>query len=159
MYFNLKNKNKICFLITTMAMFEVTQVPNEQDQDSKDKGGFIASFYHTKNKESLTHKQFEPIADTSSQNTIQIQQNTLFDKSFASKNGNYLENNGSNTPNKKKRKKKKKVKFKDPFLDFVNVESLKEFNLRMTYIEYDDEQEVLSFHKECCSRLSKCCIF
>jgi hypothetical protein len=56
-------------------------------------------------------------------------------------------------------KMEKKVKFKDPFLDFVNVESLKEFNLRMTYIEYDDEQEVLSFHKECCSRLSKCCVF
>lgn len=138
-----------------MAMFEITQISNEQDQDLKEKGFFFSSIYQSKNKDSLPHKQFEPIADYSSQNTIQNPQNSIFDKLFVNKN-NFIEKNDLNSLNKQHLHKKKKVKFKDPFLDFVNVESLKEFNLKMTYIEYIDEEEVNSFHKECCNKFKHC---
>ena len=108
------------------------------------------------------HKQLEHNLDSSSQYTIQLQQNTVFDKSCLNKNSNYIDtSNNQNvtmTPHRKKHIKKKRVKFNEPFLDYVNVESLKEFNLKMTYIEYDDEQEVLASTKECCARLSNCII-
>ena len=150
-------------------MFEITtQGQIDQEQTLKDNEAYVSSFYINKHSETPCHKHLEHNIDSSSQYTIQLQQNALFDKSFASKNGNYVDinnnnNNSSNkngtmTPHKKKHLKKKRVKFNEPFLDYVNVESLKEFNLKMTYIEYDDEQEVLTSTKECCTRLSKCII-
>jgi hypothetical protein len=156
-------------------MFEITtQGQIDQEQTLKDNEAYVSSFYINKHSETPCNKHLEHNIDSSSQYTIQLQQNTLFDKSFASKNGNYVDitnnnnintssnnnnnKNGTMTPHKKKRIKKKRVKFNEPFLDYVNVESLKEFNLKMTYIEYDDEQEVLTSTKECCTRLSKCII-
>ena len=149
-------------------MFEITtQGQIDQEQTLKENEAYVSSFYINKQSGTPCHKQLEHNIDSSSQYTIQLQQNTLFDKSFASKNGNYVDinntnnnnnKNGTMTPHKKKHMKKKRVRFNEPFLDYVNVESLKEFNLKMTYIEYDDEQEVLTSTKECCTKLSKCII-
>ena len=55
--------------------------------------------------------------------------------------------------------KKGRVSFKEPFTNIVEVESLKEFNLKMTYNDYDEGgDEVLLSNKECCNKI-RCLIF
>lgn len=54
--------------------------------------------------------------------------------------------------------KKGRVSFKEPFTNIVEVESFKEFNLKMTYNDYDEGvDEVLLSDKECCNKIR--CLF
>jgi hypothetical protein len=99
---------------------------------------FVTNIFHDKLPESNNN---EEVNDAS---TVQIKTN---DKSLFKFKDNY-----TNSLSRSKSKRKKYVRFRDPFIDYVSIESLKEFNLKMTYIEYDDSQEILSIETSCCKK-------
>jgi hypothetical protein len=99
---------------------------------------FVTNIFHDKLPESNNN---EEVNDAS---TVQIKTN---DKSLFKFKDNY-----TNNLSRSKSKRKKYVRFRDPFIDYVSIESLKEFNLKMTYIEYDDSQEILSIETSCCKK-------
>lgn len=99
---------------------------------------FVTNIFHDKLPENNNN---EEVNDAS---TVQIKTN---DKSLFKFKDNY-----TNNLSRSKSKRKKYVRFRDPFIDYVSIESLKEFNLKMTYIEYDDSQEILSIETSCCKK-------
>ena len=99
---------------------------------------FVTNIFHDKLPENNNNE------DVNDASTVQIKTN---DKSLLKFKDNY-----TNTLNRSKSKRKKYVRFRDPFIDYVNIESLKEFNLKMTYIEYDDSPEILSIETTCCKK-------
>lgn len=99
---------------------------------------FVTNIFHDKLPESNNNEEANDAS------TVQIKTN---DKSLFKFKDNY-----TNSLSRSKSKRKKYVRFRDPFIDYVSIESLKEFNLKMTYIEYDDSQEILSIETSCCKK-------
>ena len=56
-------------------------------------------------------------------------------------------------------KKIKKVTIDDPFISIVNVESFKDFNLKMTYNEYESIPDVNKTNRACPCKNPICFIF
>ena len=79
-----------------------------------------------------------------------------------SKKRNSLSNNNINNPNNKNlvnvnnKKKKKSVRFSDPFIIDIPIESLKEFNLKMTY-DYEQVPDLMISDRICPCKM--CLIF
>jgi hypothetical protein len=56
------------------------------------------------------------------------------------------------------KQKKKRVKFKSNFVEFVDLESYKEHNLKMCFMEGDQEIEPIEIDEETCKCWKKYCV-
>ena len=137
-------------------MLEKPQIINEIPKENNKK---LTKLFHSRNstKKELNN-DIEALANSSS-NTLtniyqSVQKSILFQKPHTQiLNEKKPINNYHHIP-------KKGVSFKEPFLNIVEVESLKEFNLKMTYNDYEEGQdEVINTTKECCSRIKLCILF
>ena len=137
-------------------MLKKPQIINEIPKENNKK---LTRLFHSRNNTKREiNNDIDALANSSS-NTLtniyqSVQKSTLFQKPQAQTlNEKKPINNYHHIP-------KKGVSFKEPFLNIVEVESLKEFNLRMTYNDYEEGQdEVINTTKECCSRIKLCLLF
>jgi hypothetical protein len=75
------------------------------------------------------------------------------------KKPNYMQSNTKQTTNKEKQKKKKKrVRFKYEFVDEVLIESYKEHNLKMCFMQGEIEEIIYKEKRDCRECLEKYCL-
>ena len=105
-----------------------------------------------KNEKTTYDENAEDVSSINLKNEVKFQFNPLFgqNKRRISKT-TFNKNNIS--------KKIKKVTIDDPFISIVNVESFKDFNLKMTYNEYESIPDVNKTNRACPCKNPICFIF